>query len=1132
MAYPTQEKTSNSIVFLCSRARLWLSGLIANWDRLLRQFHHRLKPILACTLLLFSIPVCKAQSGGATGTIVGTVVDASGALVVGAKVTITEAATNAVQATTTSGSGTFALTSLKPGVYNVTATAPGFETSSVLNVNLVVGSQQRVDLKLVPGATNQSVTVSDSSIGLDTENAAVGQTVTNQEIVDLPLNGRNFTELLTLNSGASAVGGEQGQYRANEGGALTIQGARPSSNQFFLDGQNINDTYYQVPAVIPSIDILQEFQEQTKGYSAAYGGGANQINLSTKSGTNQIHGSAYDFLRNDALDAKGYFAPGKKPPLRQNQFGYYLGGPIVIPHIYNGHNKSFFLANYEGLRANTSSIVFANVPTVQQKQGVFSNTIVDPLTKVPYANNTIAPSQFSQFAQASLSEFPDPNISSPQGNYTTLLTLPTNSDQQTYRFDQTIQSRDAFFVRYTRTNYSVTSQGNSSPFASGEGHFPETSSGVAASWTHTFSPRLLNQARFGYLTEGANLTGIPTTTAIWDSLGLKNIYPYDPSIPLPSISFRNGQYTPAGGTTVIQEYSQQTNSISDALTWNVGAHTVGIGIDARWWHTYQNNPGPPQLTYDGSGTAVAAADGGTVAGTGDPFADFLAGYVAQAVALAATPYSPTVATSNVVAYNFRYFAPWIQDDWKASRKLTINAGIRWDYNKKPFEDENRVFWIDPNIAGGGLYAASKQIIDAGLGGDLYVWGGRRFPGPPQYGTFAPRFGFAYRPGNDDKTVVRAGYGIFYDTAETKEAYDGGGYPWGTQQSLQFINSADLFPTPPPFGPVTSSALGFLFIQTANVHTPYMQDWQLSVERALGGSWKGEVDYLGSKGTHLLGRIWENAPTQYDPANPTPVSARIPYPNIGLILDHVYGFHSSYNALQAKLERSGSNYSAIISYTYAHSLDDKSGTTGVNGDTSGNGPMNEYDWNEDYSSSSFDVTHNFVGSVVAAVPVGRGRRFLGNSPRPLDLLVGGWQGNAIVSLRTGFPFSIAATDVGFLNENFGQRADVVGKWFPSGLKKGVNQWFDPSAFAQPVIGAYGDSARNLVRAPGVENVDASVFKNISLYERLTLQTRFEAFNLFNHTNLGGPDNSLSSPTFGAISSTAPGRILQVAAKLIW
>lgn len=1096
------------------------------------RFRSHLRVMLVICSMMGILLNVHAQSGGATGTIVGNVVDPVGALVVGAKVTITEVATNVAQVTTTSNSGTYALASLKPGVYDVTASAQGFVTTTARNINLVVGSQQRVDLKLAAGSTTETITVSASAIGLDTENAAVGQTVSTQEIVDLPLNGRNFTQLLTLNSGAVSNAGEQGQYRANEGGTLTIQGARPSSNQYFLDGQNINDTYYQVPAVIPSLDILQEFQEQTKGYSAAYGGGANQINISTKSGTNQIHGSAYDFLRNDALDAKGYFAQGKKPPLRQNQFGYYLSGPVVIPHLYDGHNKSFFLASYEGLRANTSTIVFANVPTVQQKQGMFNNTIVNPFTKVPYPNNTIPASQFSQFAKASLSQFPDPNISLPQGNYEAVHTLPTNADQQTYRFDQTIGKNDAFFARYTQTSYEAITQGNSSPFASGEAHFPETSKGVAASWTHTFTPRLLNQVRFGLLTEAANLTGVSTTQSAWNGLGFQNTYPFDPTIPFPAIHFRTGGYSSAGGTTVVQEYNQRTYSISDALSWNIGTHSVGIGIDTRWWHTYQNNPGPPQLTYDGSGTAVPAAGGGSVPGTGDAFADYLAGFVAQAIDLAPTPYAPTVATSNAVAYSFRYFAPWIQDDWKVSRKLTVNAGVRWDYNKKPFEDLDRVFWLDPNIPGGGLYTASRKIIDAGLGDSLYVWGGRRFPGSPQYKTFAPRIGFAYRPDNNGRTVVRAGYGIFYDTAETKEAFDGGGYPFIGFNSFQFINSANLFPAPAPFSPVTSSDLGFLFIQTANVHTPSMQDWQLSVERELGHSWKGELDYLGSKGTHLLGRIWENAPTKYDPANPTPVSARVPYPNIGFILDHVYAFDSNYNALQAKLERSGSNYSAIISYTYSHSLDDKSGTTGVNGDTSGNGPMNEYDWKADYSSSSFDVRHNFVGSVVAALPVGRGKRFLGNSPRALDLLVGGWQGNMIVSFRTGFPFSIAATDIGFLNQGFGQRADVVGKWFPSGFKKTVNQWFNPSAFAQPAIGAYGNSGRNLVRAPGAENVDASLFKNFSMAERLTLQMRFEAFNLFNHTNPGFPDNSLSSPTFGAIGSTAPGRIVQVAVKLIW
>jgi hypothetical protein len=279
-------------------------------------------------------------------------------------------------------------------------------------------------------------------------------------------------------------------------------------------------------------------------------------------------------------------------------------------------------------------------------------------------------------------------------------------------------------------------------------------------------------------------------------------------------------------------------------------------------------------------------------------------------------------------------------------------------------------------------------------------------------------------------------------------------------------------------------------------------------------------------------VWENAPTQYNPANPTPVSSRVPFPNIGLILDHFYDFYSNYNAMQAKLEHSGSNYSAILSYTYSHSLDDKSSEAGINGDTSGNGPQNQYDFNADYSSSSFDITHNFVGSFTANLPFGRGKHFLTGSSRALDTLVGGWQVNGIVSLRTGFPFSIAATDIGFLNQTFGQRADVVGNPNPGGVNKSVNHWFSTTSFVQPGIGEYGNSSRDIVRAPGVENVDASLFKNISLVERLTLQTRFEAFNLFNHTNLGFPDSSISSPTYGAINSAAPGRILQVAMKIIW
>jgi hypothetical protein len=405
-------------------------------------------------------------------------------------------------------------------------------------------------------------------------------------------------------------------------------------------------------------------------------------------------------------------------------------------------------------------------------------------------------------------------------------------------------------------------------------------------------------------------------------------------------------------------------------------------------------------------------------------------------------------------------------------------------------------------------------------------------------TFAPRVGFAYRPSNNDRTVVRAGYGIFYDTTETKEADDGGGYPFAEQLTLTDVSSASLFPPTPALAPVTSAQLGFLFISTARVHTPYMQDWQLSVEREVFPGWKAEVDYLGSKGTHLLGRVWENAPTKYDPSNPTPALARVPYPNIGYILDHFFDFYSNYNAMQAKLEHSGSAYSAILSYTYSHSLDDKSSEAGINGDTSGNGPQNEYDFNADYSSSSFDITNSFVGSVTANFPFGKGRRFLAGSSRALDTLVGGWQINGIVTLRTGFPFSVAATDINFINQCFGQRADVVGNPKAGGFHKGVNEWFNTSSFVQPAMGNYGDSSRDILRAPGVENVDASFFKSISLIDRLNLQTRFEGFNLFNHTNLGFPNAtvpqsaSLPNPSYGTIGSAAAGRIIQVAMKFIW
>jgi Carboxypeptidase regulatory-like domain len=390
--------------------------------------------LLTCCVVLFAMVPCVAQSG-ATSTVVGHVSDASGAIVSGAKVVLTEVGTGINHNTDVSSTGEFTVPSLKPGLYQIIVSSPGFETKAISGVELVVGQQSRVDVVLKPGNVSETVNVNAQTVNLDTENAAVGQLVSQQEVVDLPLNGRNFTELLVLSSGASQNSGEQGIYRSNEGNALSIQGSRPSSQQYYLDGININDVYYQTPAVIPSIDALQEFQIQSKGYSAAYGGGANQINISTKSGTKEFHGAVFEFLRNNDLDARNYFDTSIQP-LHQNQYGYALDGPVWIPKLYDGRSKNtFFLANYEGLRTRTAVNAFAVVPTQEEQQGLFPNSevIVDPVTKVPYPGNQIPQTAFSTFGNAVLSNnfYPTPNIDLPQGNFRYSISSPVAADQQT-----------------------------------------------------------------------------------------------------------------------------------------------------------------------------------------------------------------------------------------------------------------------------------------------------------------------------------------------------------------------------------------------------------------------------------------------------------------------------------------------------------------------------------------------------------------------------------------------------------------------------------------------------------------------------------------------------------------------------
>jgi hypothetical protein len=314
--------------------------------------------------------------------------------------------------------------------------------------------------------------------------------------------------------------------------------------------------------------------------------------------------------------------------------------------------------------------------------------------------------------------------------------------------------------------------------------------------------------------------------------------------------------------------------------------------------------------------------------------------------------------------------------------------------------------------------------------------------------------------------------------------------------------------------------------------PYLQMWTFSLQHQVSRNTTVEADYLGSAGHHLVGRVWANAPYPYDPGSPSPALARVPYPNIGAILDHPFAFNSNYNALSLKVQHRSNALTLLGTYTWSHSLDNKSSDAGINGESSGNGPMNQYNWRLDYSSSSFDVTHRFVGSFIYALPIGRGKTFFTNSGKFADLLIGGWQVNGILTLQTGIPYSVTASDLKFLNQNYGQRADLVGNPSPSGFHRMISEYFNRDAFAQPALGLFGNSGRNILRAPGTENSDLSLFKNIPLGERVTWQTRLEAFNSFNHANFGRPDSNVDSKTFGVIRGASAGRILQLAMKMVW
>ena len=1163
------------------------------------------RKFLLCLLIVLSTQTLLFGQAGATGTILGTVADNSGAVVANAEVAITNLATGVTKNTNTSSSGDFTVPYLQPGTYRVEVHAPGFQKSILQNIGLVVAQEVRANVTMKPGAISETVEVQANAVALDTDSATVSQTVTQEQVNELPLNGRNFLSLLFIGAGAVQTNGEMGQMRQGEGNAISINGSRPESSNYTLDGLANTDTALNTPAVILSQDAIQEFKIQSETYSAEYGFSANQINIVSKSGTNQLHGSIFEFDRNDAFDAKGPFQTSI-PELRQNQFGFVAGGPVYIPKVYDGRNKTFWMVNYEGWRIRNGTNLFFSTPDAAQLGGDFSASglpaydptpgspcqialaannpcmPVDPTTGAPFPGDAISPSSFSRIAQVELQAglLPAPNcLGCPQGNYRLNTTLPNTVDQETYKLDENLGRLGAIFFRFTNAKYANDGISGSVSVPAGVSIFTEKSQSWEISHTITLGHHVINNFRFGRLEATANQGGNPASTSDVSGLGLIGVFPNIPAAYrlYPTITFQgfSAGYGSQGNDSTTSDIPMW--EFADSVSMVHGSHTVSVGLDFRKWVQKRNLSADFLGDFGYNNTTVQNNSGGCpnatgLCGTGNAVADFLLGYYNNASTFQPGPFSPAGAVGNLNQYHFMYFAPFVQDDWKVSKRLTLNLGLRWDYRSVPFEQSNKMFWFDTANVNGGLCMADKNLATEtvqALGGPIapdgngfYRYCGRNNPANGSKKPFAPRIGFAYRPFGD-KTVIRGGYGLFFDSSETREIDDSGDiYP--------FVVRASPNPTTDPtlpkltdnmFTPVTLHQVSpasdgsqfFAVIISEKPRNPYVQQWSLSVQRELAANTTLELNYVGNKGTHLLNRT--NIGQPLPPTDPAlcessggtagdcPVASRRPYPNITSgngFLDSEWNGYSNYNAVNAKFERRTRSMAFLAVYTWAKSLDDKSAAAGLGATNAFAGHMDDHNPRLDYGPSDFDVPHRFVASYVYQLPFGRGKHFGSNMNKVADLAVGGWEVTGITTFQKGFPFSVLCNDTLGLLVTFTQRCNLVGS---PGSPHGLSNWFNTAAFTQPLPGQFGDSGRNTLREPGINNWDVGLDKTFAFTERLHFQLRLETFNTFNHADYGldpgqagvGPGqsavgNSITGPGFGQVTLARPGRIVQLGGKL--
>jgi hypothetical protein len=1056
--------------------------------------------------------------------------------------------TNISSSLSTDSSGSYVATLLPIGRYSVSVEAKGFKKSVRPDIQVNVEDRLRLDFRLQIGDIIDTVEVQSAAPLLQTDSSNLGQVVESKRIEDLPLNGRFFSRLAVLTAGTVPT---PTGARDEATGGFSANGVRPYQNTYILDGMDNNslseDLVSQASYVVgPPPDAIAEFRVQTNSMSAEFGrSGGAVLNVNIKAGTNDLHGTVYEFLRNSAMDAKNYYdSPDSPiPPFKQNQFGFSAGGPII-------KNKTFIFGDYQGTRIRSSQTTFANVPTSAWRTGDFSSfqTIFDPqstvvnpdgsATREPFPNNQINPGRFDPVASKLIGLFPSPNVagsvatSGVSNNYLSNPGSPDNTDQFDIRVDHKISDKDSIFGRISFSDQTLTPQGPIPPPLDGasfsSGDFLNNARSVALSETHIFTPTLVNELRLGYNRNRSERLQFNSSKDLSAQYGIPGI-PFSANnggLPQFSIddltSFGSSEYQP---TVEIQNVYQ----IIDSLSWVKGRHTIKFGSELKPKVDFSIlQPPVPRGAFNFNGNATR--DPNDVSDTGLGTADFLLGAI-----------SDSAQISSFINDQFEqpgYFF-YAQDDFRISKKLTLNLGLRYEFVGHVKERYNAM--ANFNLATGMLDIVKGRTDPLPPSFYPEIGVNRNAPRqlvPNEKNEFAPRFGFAYSllP----KTVVRGGYGIFYSSYEAGPLSipnPGNNPPFFEQSNYNSSSITSLNPTVNqlsqgfPLDALANPSAPGLFSLDPNFKNPYVQQWNFSVQQDLGWNSIFDIAYAGSKGTRLYEFRNANEATPSTDPN-SDINARRAYPFIETGFSLWCSCSSStYHSLQAKVEkRFSTGLSFLAAYTFSKAIDEQSNASlGFN---NGGGFRDTRYPSEEKGLADFDVRHRFVLSATYELPFGKGKHFASAMNGFGNAILGGWELQTVTTAQTGTPRTVVA-NIGVSNADGENRPDVSGTaWIPQ--NQGPNNWINPNAFQTAANGTFGNTGRNTVETAGLTNEDLSLFKDFLLHEKLKLQFRSEFFNLANHPNFRGTslNTTWGQASFGQYSAAQPSRQIQLALKLIF